>query len=154
MGHGILPNSSNKNNIGVFHLAYRESLGFFDDISESHWKLQQQRARSDGLFQNPDAPEPTESSSIALWMLNNVDPIFTCPHMHRVGGRGDGPKWVCDPHRLRQQTDCLVYSIGSAGNYMFEDGLVAIVGHKHCEFHVFDPNPSYARNGDAEANNM
>ena len=139
-----------------YGLAYRESLGFFDDISDAQWRLYQDRARSESLFQRPDNPEQGVESSVALWMLNNVDPIFTCPHPRRVGGRGDGPKWICDPHRLRQHAmkDCLVYSVGSAGKYEFEDGLVQLVGDRHCEIHVFDPNPAFARPGDVEQRNM
>ncbi len=33
----------------------------------------------------------------------NYNPIFSCPHVQRVGGVGDGAKWTCDPHRLRQK---------------------------------------------------
>ena len=102
----------------------------------------------------PRGEDPKNDNSIALWMFDNVDPMFTCPHARRVGGRGDGPKWVCDPHRLRKMPDCLVYSVGSAGNYIFEDGLYDIVGTKNCEIHVFDPNSQYERLNDAEERNM
>lgn len=34
---------------------------------------------------------------------------------------------------------CLVYSIGSNGNYRFEDGLYELLGGPVCEIHIFDP---------------
>ena len=35
---------------------------------------------------------------------------------------------------------CLIYSIGSNGNYVWEDALFDILGHE-CEIHIFDPDP-------------
>ena len=86
-----------------FALAKHESLGFFDDIDEATWRLYQQKARRQAIYSNPSNPNFRLKQSPQVWMLNNVDPIFTCPHLERVGGRGDGPKWTCDPHRLRKQ---------------------------------------------------
>jgi Methyltransferase domain len=134
-----------------YELAYKQSLGYFDDISDDHWKRYQQRARTEPIYLDPN-PDPAKMQT-ALWLLRNVDPIFTCPHLRRVGGRGDGPKWTCDPHRLLKQPNCLVYSIGSKGLYLFEDGLVGALG-KHCEIHVFDPDPRYGRKGDPEKKNI
>lgn len=81
----------------------------------------------------------------------NYDPNFSCRFEQRVGGNGngDGPKWVCDPHRLIQisqerravnpnQPGCIVYSIGSNGDYTFETGLQRLIGVNTCDIHVFD----------------
>jgi hypothetical protein len=107
-----------------------------------------------------------------------VDRYFTCPHLRKVGGLGDGPKWTCDVERLtrvverRRQarisgaisdssgsgggngssSDCLIYSIGSNGNYRWEDGLLAALG-PICEIHIFDPG-NYDRPGQAVDKNM
>ena len=86
-----------------------------------------------------------------MWYLNNLQPVFSCPHEVRVGGHGDGPKWTCDPHRLLKK-ECLVYSVGSLGSYEWEDGLVDLIG-THCEIHIFDPG-NYARDGDPEGKNI
>jgi Methyltransferase domain len=112
------------------------------------------------------------ATDIPRWLLFNVDPLFTCPNLRRVGGRGDGPKWTCDPHRLLRQPDCLIYSIGSRGIYRFEDGIVSTLKEydpkariaqegtesaswlPNCEIHVFDPAPQYGRNGDATNKNI
>lgn len=135
-------------------MAFRDSLGFYDDISNADWQRQRDRVLSEGLFYNVSDPDQYAQRNGVMWLLYNVDPLLTCPHIRRVGGRGDGPKWVCDPHRLRKYSDCLVYSVGSNGNYMFEDGLAEIVGEKHCEIHVFDPDPAFERKGDGELRNM
>ena len=58
---------------------------------------------------------------------------------------GDGPKWVCDPYRITEKNDCLVYSIGSNNEFSFEEAVHAEIGYK-CEIHTFDhtvgANPS------------
>jgi Methyltransferase domain len=124
-------------------LAYKQSLGFFDDIPDHDWKRRQSRARRHKFHSNPGNPLMLRNNP-AMWYLNNYDPFFTCSHEVRVGGPGDGPKWVCDPHRLLAK-ECLVYSFGCAGNYRFEDGLVEELGGPHCEIHVFDPRMDFAR---------
>mmetsp|Transcript_10448 Transcript_10448/g.14961 ORF Transcript_10448/g.14961 Transcript_10448/m.14961 type:complete len:196 (-) Transcript_10448:205-792(-) len=60
---------------------------------------------------------------------------------------GEGHKWVCDPHRLRQ--DCLVYSFGSNGNFRFEHHLSQLA--PHCEIHVFDPTDFRQKMGSLKA---
>jgi Methyltransferase domain len=106
-----------------------------------------------------------DAQDYASWMTNNVDPFFSCPHVNRVGGRGDGPKWVCDPHRLVETNDCLIYSIGSAGHYEFEDGMISVLKDNsktpidenwksNCEIHTFDPDPKYIREHDVLVNNI
>jgi hypothetical protein len=48
----------------------------------------------------------------------------------------------------------LIYSIGSEGDYGWEDSLIDIVGdNKHCEIHVFGTG-SFARAGDPESKNI
>ena len=74
-------------------------------------------------------------------------------HKIRVGGHGDGPKWICNPHRLSASKDCLIYSIGSAGVYTWEDALVHMLS-KHCEIHVFDTSKKYARPNDPDKRNI
>jgi hypothetical protein len=74
-------------------------------------------------------------------------------------GHGDGPKWVCNPHRIGlreppRAKDCLIYSIGSNGEYDFEEGLLQELGltsKVSCEIHVFDFG-GYERPEDAAKN--
>eukprot|EP00526_Cylindrotheca_closterium_P010323 CAMPEP_0113634494 /NCGR_PEP_ID=MMETSP0017_2-20120614/17964_1 /TAXON_ID=2856 /ORGANISM="Cylindrotheca closterium" /LENGTH=397 /DNA_ID=CAMNT_0000545201 /DNA_START=204 /DNA_END=1397 /DNA_ORIENTATION=- /assembly_acc=CAM_ASM_000147 len=124
--------------------AYRDSGGFFDDISDDAWALMKQRVKTRTNYFDP---LNTRRNIIkpAAWYQENFEPDFTCAHERRIGGMGDGPKWVCDPHRLMidqaepdKKKDCLVYSVGSEGNFMFENSILNEIG-KHCEIHTFDP---------------
>jgi len=96
----------------------------------------------------------------AHWYMHNFEPDFACAQERRIGGPGDGPKWVCDPHRLtkiseerkkKEGVGCLVYSVGCAGKYHLEDGLYELLGPV-CEIHVFDPG-NFARD-DLKDKNM
>ena len=76
-----------------FELAKRQSFGFFDDIDENSWKRMQQRVASRINHRRPGNPLRGYFDP-ALWYMSNFEPDFTCPHERRVGGLGDGPKWV------------------------------------------------------------
>ncbi|CAF1459438.1 unnamed protein product [Rotaria sordida] len=58
---------------------------------------------------------------------------------------GDGGKWVCDPYRLKSRLDCLVYSVGSNGDFGFEVNMKKTM--PHCEIHTFDQNQYSCPNG-------
>lgn len=153
--------SSGNKQIKGYELAFDQSYGFFDDVTEQDWKLHQEWARKQGNHRY--VFEPTRHwGRPALWYYNNYNPIFSCPHAKRIAGIGDGPKWVCDPHRLARQVErrketgdnqpeCLIYSVGSNGNFEFEDGLVGYVG-KICEIHIFDYSEDYNRKDNEERN--
>ncbi|KAL3938504.1 MAG: hypothetical protein SGBAC_006602 [Bacillariaceae sp.] len=123
--------------------AYRESGGFFDDITDESWSLMKQRVKSRTNYFDPNNIQRSIANPPA-WYQENFEPDFTCAHERRIGGMGDGPKWVCDPHRLKVKDNdsskkkCLVYSVGSEGNFMFENAVKNEIG-KHCEIHTFDP---------------
>ena len=161
-------------------LAYQQSYGFFDDIPNNEWQKLQSIAQSSGKYEprhQYDAKYMGNDDDDTYWnaMPNNIfygrnyDPNFSCRFEVRVGGMGDGPKFVCDPHRIprvaklnsivnlidadrwssnnagqksnkRNASDrCLVYSIGSGGNFRFEYGLQSLLGPENrCEIHVFD----------------
>ena len=116
-------------------LAYENSFGFFDDISEREWILRRNithRMSHHLLKEDPFLPKEKP----AEWYQGNWNPDFSCTFREAVGGPGDGLKWMCDPHRLNKD-GCLVYSIGSLGNFAFEVGLHNIA--PKCEIHTFDP---------------
>ena len=119
-------------------LAYQQSFGFFDDIPDTAWKRMQVRARTTPLYYYGNRSDgSTTTDNAGWWYAHNLPPVFNCFNMERVGGLDDGPKWTCDPHRLLQRPNCLIYSIGSAGQYQWERGLVQRLG-SHCEIHVFE----------------
>lgn len=156
-------------------LAFNQSFGFFDTIADSNWvahyqtHARQQLARSSSSSPTNDTVSSGLFTNVSQWLYENMDPIFTCPHPQKVGNPAG--KWMCDPERWvrhlarrrrqERQTQkekglprtpyesneptCLVYSIGSKGNFRWEEDLVDIWGRDDlCEFHIFDPNPAYA----------
>lgn len=144
-----------------YSLAYEQSFGFFDDISDEQWK-QAQRIHAH-LFPNYYGPGNLTQYSNGnndkgnfnklkksnWWNAQNFQEEFHCATAQRIptDSAGDGPKWVCDPHRIAKQKDgCLVYSVGSNGNVMFEKGVKEEIG-SHCEIHTFDPVTQNRRNG-------
>jgi hypothetical protein len=75
------------------------------------------------------------------------EPEAVCFTEERFGGDsderynafGDGPKFVCGVDLIRSKPSCLVYSIGSNNNILFEK---AIKNQIDCETHTFDPTLS------------
>lgn len=64
------------------------------------------------------------------------DPFVSCPDNQKVaryGGSGDGGKLLCPS--LLQQTNCVVYSLGSNNNFDFEQD---ILGRTSCKVATFD----------------
>merc|ERR1712032_317171 len=82
--------------------------------------------------------EPADCPPNIFWQTH-YEPSFSCTFEERIGVQGEGGKWVCDPYKIQGKKDCLIYSIGSHGQYDFEESV-----HKHissnCEIHTFDMN--------------
>ena len=141
-----------------FELARRESLGFFTDITTEDWEVLRSitMARVNYAWGDPKR----YMKRPAVWYQLNFDPTFSCRHDTRVG-IGDGGKWICDPLRLIDQSQrrkeayhetlgpasgsggssikpgCIIYSIGSEGDFAFEEGIYKMLGNA-CEIHTFD----------------
>lgn len=124
-----------KTNHGVYTKALEESDGFFTDIREYDWKLMKKRQRASKFCYQDDCNKFLETPR--RWYQIHFEPTFTCQHERRIGGLGDGPKWICDPHRI-DKNDCLVYSIGSNNNFEFENSVLKDIS-ENCEIHTFDP---------------
>lgn len=79
------------------------------------------------------------------WYFNYWEPNWACPLEERVMWHvpgssitaGDGGKWICDVPALVHKKDCLVYSVGSCGEFSFEAGLLDLLDNG-CDIHVFD----------------
>ena len=78
--------------------------------------------------------KPETAGSI---LQNNWEPVLSCASEERMGPRGDGGKWVCDPSKLVASPRCLIYSVGSNEDFRFETSMH--LRFPHCEIHVFDP---------------
>jgi hypothetical protein len=61
-------------------------------------------------------------------------------HLDRIGGAGDGGKWVCLEHLNTKVGKCIIYSLGSNGDFSFERDMGVAVKKlgNACEFHTFD----------------
>lgn len=88
-------------------LSASQSYGFFDDIPLKSWELlrdiymQVDNHRDPDrplLFSDYDPPFPDDFNpgyrSAHAWWGNNYEPNFSCQFEKRIGGNGDGPKWV------------------------------------------------------------
>jgi len=144
----------------AYSLAKEQSFGYFTDITNENWRIAQSHHAS--LFPNYYADltkfsnrpndkgraEKLRNSNNHYWYGQNFQVEFICPLARRLpsDSMADGPKWVCDPHRLKQKKDCLVYSIGSNGKNEFEKAVKEEIGH-HCEIHTFDLESYNRRNG-------
>ncbi len=74
--------------------------------------------------------------SAHLFFQDNYEPTFSCRFEQRLGINGDGGKWICDVYRLKQLKSCLIYSLGSNGEFSFENETKRHL--PHCDIHTFD----------------
>ena len=83
----------------------------------------------------------------ATWFQRYWEPCVGCAGLARLGARGDGGKWICDPDALfdeRGAHPCAVLSVGSNDDFTFERALIEAHG---CLVHVYDHTskpPDYA----------
>lgn len=137
-----------------YQLAYNHTFGFIDTIANEEWEH---------YYQKPALEQMTSTSNasvenVAEWLYHNMNPSIVCRHPRKLGNPAG--KWMCDPERwtrffVRRQRQkhassqnatlpCLVYSIGSKGNFRWEEDFLQVLGSEHlCEFHIFDPSPAY-----------
>ena len=145
-------NNNNNNNHNKDPTCSNESLGYFQDIDDHEWNAMMHKSQQ----MQHDALQLAKQGHLEQGetLFDYFDPDFSCRLEQKVGGLGDGGKWVCDPHRLmalpssqpprnHKQSDqppppnCLVYSVGSHGDFSFEQAVHREIG-THCEVHTFD----------------
>ena len=152
-----------KTNIAI-EKAFFSSYGLFDDISNLMWERISKRYKETSIYKYPSDPLRNIEDE-QKWLNENLIPNFSCPHVERVG-KGEGVKYICYPDRIvrtkeeverknrfdkvgdKGEADCLVYSIGCAGDFSFEYALAERYD-KQCEIHVFDP-ANWERKEDVE----
>lgn len=56
-----------------------------------------------------------------------ANPIMDCPYgdIKRVGGDGDGGKFLC-MEGILNEPGCIIYSLGSNGQYEFEEAMLKV----------------------------
>jgi hypothetical protein len=67
------------------------------------------------------------------------------PNLLKEFGEGDGGKFYCDTN-FHNEEDCIIFSIGSMGNYDFERAVVK--NSKFCKVHTFDCTGHYSAPSD------
>jgi Methyltransferase domain len=90
--------SSSLNNASTtrdgFQLASKQSFGFFDNIPDKEWTTFYRKHALYGESHQHRVKTPLRDwKNPPIFLMNNYEPVFTCPHQKRVGGVGDGPKW-------------------------------------------------------------
>jgi Methyltransferase domain len=105
---------------------YTESCTDLYDAALRRWK--RRISNTEQVVSTLDLTAPASKYTWDPW-----EPTWECSLEERVGLTyyGDGPKFMCGVEYLAQKQDCLVYSIGSAYNDGFEQGLLAIA--PNCE---------------------
>mmetsp|Transcript_12107 Transcript_12107/g.21498 ORF Transcript_12107/g.21498 Transcript_12107/m.21498 type:complete len:355 (-) Transcript_12107:158-1222(-) len=123
-------------------LSFNESLGLFDE-DDATWKARKELHQTWMAKQakmTAQMNDPTIKAS-TYWQYH-WEPSFHCDMTDRIGLIGDGGKWICNPSTIRQAVkdggSCLVYSIGSNGQFDFEQKVVEEISSE-CEIHIFDP---------------
>jgi hypothetical protein len=98
----VAPASSNDD----YRYARDQSYGYFDDVPTRAWDIHREIYRSVDnhrhsdrplLFSDHDPLVPNDPGygSPRAWWGNNYEPNFGgCQFERRIGGNGDGPKWV------------------------------------------------------------
>lgn len=87
------------------------------------------------IYQSQDKENMMKRND-SIFFLSNWAPNFHCSHARRIGNMGDGGKWICDLFRLKDHPHCLIYSVGSNGDFSFEIHLKKAM--PRCEIHTFD----------------
>jgi len=125
-------------------LSRRDSLGFISENVKA-WRKRKQihREQMKRERENPFLGGNCGEGMGHIWFQDHYEPSFHCEFEERIGQMGDGGKWVCDPERIRKRVKsgndkCLIYSVGSNGDFSFEESVLAQISHK-CEVHTFDP---------------
>jgi hypothetical protein len=116
-----------------FGLAATASGGFFKDINDEYWQLKTSVHCNETQVDLQEGRIMSQFSH-AIYDNNRLnwnnyffvthEPTFTCGVERKIGSRGDGGKWICDPHRI-EKGKCLVYSVGSNNQFDFEKDLHA-----------------------------
>ena len=130
---------------GVFGMVSLEKLiNWQDDLFRLTMTMYKRKAMEvctdlrntrDACVAAVDARRPPEPVGFELYDLFN--PYITCPSgkklMKRVGDSGDGGKWLCID--MLQEEGCVVFSLGSNGQYDLELDLLA---RTPCHVYTFD----------------
>lgn len=81
------------------------------------------------------AVHPKFSTGVGTsWWQTYWDPCVGCAFEDRIGPKGDGGKWICNPEELLRPR-CTILSVGSSYDFRFEQAIIEEYG---CLVHVYD----------------
>ena len=111
-------------------LSLKESFGFLRYSDEQWLRLRKihaaQKLRQHGK----------KSKEGHIYYQSNWEPTFSCAFEERIGKIGDGGKWVCDAYRIAESKVCNVVSVGSNGDWSFEEAMHKL--NPRCKIFTFD----------------
>jgi len=118
----------------------QKSFGFFCETKKD-WKIKRAIFEEQETKQISPGTDSFFHTNKGFWWQLNYEPNFSCSFEKRMGLKGDGGKWICDPHRIKEvvqekQEKCGVLSFGSNNKYEFEESIIAEL--PMCEIHTFD----------------
>lgn len=106
-------------------------------------KLRQRQSRA--VWQKALKIPVDQTKSMKRSQILSLFPItFDCDrnYMYRIGSDKDGGKWICGEYFARR-SDCVVVSIGSNGDFSFEEAVLKHPSGKKCTIHTFDCTGSW-----------
>lgn len=125
-------------------LSMEKLVSWNDDLFRSTMTMYKQQARAvcsdlaktrEACVNATENRHPPEPRGFALYDL--FQPYINCPggkkSMRRLGDTGDGGKWLCQD--LLERDECVVFSLGSNGQYDFEEALLK---ETPCTIYTFD----------------
>lgn len=96
-----LSSSRSSDPVSGYRLAFEQSFGFFRDIPDQQWREFYQVPAATARHYRIQHGDPNQGVKYpAQWNFFNWDPVFTCPHVQKLGGLGSGGKWTCDIERI------------------------------------------------------
>jgi len=106
----------------------------------SCWNAMRRRAWLDTLDEWSKLPEDqfVKFRRVPSTVFELFAPTYECDavKLKRIGSSGDGGKWICEEDYLKQD-DCVVFSLGSNGQFDFEQSISKLSNGK-CKIHTFD----------------
>lgn len=117
----------------------------------AHDALRRHNAVAVAEFEQTGVMQHCKNPDEAFCAYDLIEPDWNCELETRFGSDlfspGDGPKFVCGSAVLATQSECIVYSIGSAFDFTFEYAVHRAA--PRCQIHTFDGtmNVTHDENG-------
>ena len=99
-----------------YALAYQESFGFFDRVSQDNWIRRRDLANRRQNYPTPNMHVAiSKRAAPSAWHQLNWDPTFRCPYTELIGSTSEGV-YVCDTRRIQQMKQLAIPTFASTTN--------------------------------------